>query len=67
MKQKNRPPASSVYYQTTVNGSIADIYESIDPSYPNTIVIYDDTSGSLITIISEIEISELIKIGESIG
>jgi len=57
----------SVYYQITVNGYSADVYESNDPQYPNMLVIYEDKTGMLITIISEISLSELTKIGENIN
>ena len=57
----------SVFYQLTINSSLVDVYESISEEYYNIIVIYDDFSGSIINIISSIDIDEIIKIAENIS
>jgi len=55
------------FSQIILDGRSADIYEGVDPSSLNMIVIYDDMTGLFITLDSEIEIAELILIAESIG
>jgi hypothetical protein len=56
----------SVFYETTINGNAADIYESNNPEYPNVIVMYYETTGVVITLVSEIDVSQLIRIAENI-
>lgn len=56
----------SVFSQTVLSGRSADIYESIDPQYPSIIVIFDELSGVFITLVSEIDVGELIRIAENI-
>jgi len=56
----------SVFYETTINGNAADIYESNDPLYPNMVVIHFETFGVIISLVSDIDVSELIRIAENI-
>jgi hypothetical protein len=56
----------SDFYQTRINGKAADIYESNVRAYPNTVLVYDDRSDVFITLVSEIDIDEIIKIAEHI-
>ena len=56
----------SVYYQTSLNGRVTYVYESVDPQYSNRIMLYDNTAGVVIAITSTIGIDELIKMAESI-
>jgi hypothetical protein len=56
----------SIFYETEINGRAADIYESNDPMYQSIIVLHDEASDEIITIISDIALSELIKIAEGI-
>jgi hypothetical protein len=56
----------SDYYQTIINGRIADIYESNNPLYPSIIVMYEIVTNKLITLTSDLNLSELIKIAENI-
>ena len=58
---------NSEHYQTFLNGRITDVYRSNDPKYPSAVVIYDNISGVIISITSEISIDELSKIGEGLG
>lgn len=55
----------SDYYQVTIVGRSADIYESNDPLYPNIVIVYMDTSNIVVSIISSVDISELVKIAEN--
>jgi hypothetical protein len=55
----------SDFHHTTINGNPSDIYVTNDPLYPSIVVMYDKTNGVFITFISEIEISEIIKIAEN--
>jgi hypothetical protein len=57
----------SEFYQAVLGGRSADIYESTDPQYPSIIVVFDESSGLFITLVSELDISELVKITESIN
>jgi len=57
----------SDYYSTRINGNIADIYVSNDIEYPSIIVIFHEQTGMRILLISEIDISELIKVAENIS
>jgi len=57
---------NSVFYNTIINGNIADIYVSNSVDHPNIIVVFQEHTGTLITLISEIDVSELIKIAENI-
>jgi len=56
----------SEFYNTLINGNITDIYLSNDIEHPNIIVIHYIQEGVVITLISEIDVSELIKIAENI-
>ena len=56
----------SAFSYRIINGRTVDIYESNDEKYPNVIAVYDEETGDFITIYSEIEIGELIKIAENI-
>jgi hypothetical protein len=56
----------SDFYQMTINGNAVDVYESNDPQYHSIIVMHDEMYGVFITLNSEIDISELIKIAENI-
>lgn len=56
----------AIYYQVERNKRTIDIYESTDPLYPNIVVLHDDNTGSVISINSDINLNELIKIAESI-
>jgi hypothetical protein len=56
----------STFYQTTINGRIADIYDGNAAEDDNIIVLYDDSSGTIMTLTSSIVIDELIKIAENI-
>ena len=56
----------SFFSQTIINGNAADVYESYDSQYPNMVIMFDDREGVFITLVSEIEIDELIKIAENI-
>jgi len=55
-----------VFYETVINAREADVYESIDPQYPNMIVIFDDATGNIVTITSELDLSSLILIAKNI-
>jgi hypothetical protein len=57
----------SEYYQTKINGHTADVYESNTAAYPNNIVMYFESEHAIAALASEIEINELIKIGENIN
>jgi len=57
----------STYYQATIAGHAADIYESNDPLYPSMIVIYYDSAGVIITLDAFFNINELIKIAGNIS
>ena len=54
------------YYNTIINNREVDIYESTNPQYPTTILVYEEMSDTIIVIVSEIDITELIKIAENI-
>jgi hypothetical protein len=56
----------SDFYQITINGNPADVYETNDPLHPSIVVMYDKANGVFITFNAEIEISEIIKIAENI-
>ena len=53
-------------YQININGRDADVYDSNDPGSPNGIVILDDASGNIISVISYADLSETMKIAENI-
>ena len=55
------------YYSMQTNGNITDVYISNDVEYPNMIVLIHEQTGMRIILISEIDISELIKVAESIS
>ena len=55
------------FYLTTINSRAADVYEAADMQHPNIVLLYDDASGSIITLVSDIVADELIKIAEGIG
>jgi len=57
----------SDFYNTIINGNIADVYVSNDEDAPNIIVMIQDLTGVLITFVSELDISELLKIAENIS
>jgi hypothetical protein len=57
----------SEFYQATINGRLSDIYESNNPQYPSMIIIYDESSGLFITLVSVLDIAELIIIAENIN
>ena len=57
----------SEFYQVTINERLSDIYESNDPLYPSMIIIYDESSGLFVTLVSDLDITELIMIAESIN
>lgn len=54
------------FSEAIIGGRIADIYESVDPHYPSTIIVFDYLTGLFITFASEIEIAELMMIVEGI-
>lgn len=54
----------STFYETEVNGRTVDVYTSNNPDYQNMIVIHDKNNGVVISIISELQISEILKIAE---
>jgi hypothetical protein len=58
---------NSTHYERVLNGRTADIYKSAESEYPNIVIIYDEPSGIIISITSEIDIDELIRIGECIN
>jgi len=57
----------SVLYQTEINGHAVDVYESNNPQYQNIVVIHDAAAGIIISIMSVIELNELLKIAENMG
>ncbi|MDR2589529.1 MAG: DUF4367 domain-containing protein [Oscillospiraceae bacterium] len=57
---------SEISHAILENGNFVDIYESNDPVYPNNIIMFDETSRVIITIISELPINELLMIAENI-
>jgi len=57
----------SDFYQTSINGRAADIYEATSEDQNNMIVMYDDSAGVTITLTSVIGVDELIKIAEGIS
>jgi hypothetical protein len=56
----------SIFYEAVIGGRAADVYESIDPEYQHIIVLHDEESGVVISIISDIEMGTLIQIAEGI-
>ena len=56
----------SVFYEITVNGNPTDIYESNDVEHPSIIVMHEEKAGVFVTIISKIDVRELIRIAENI-
>jgi len=56
----------STFYETEINGREVDVYESNNPEYQNMIVVHDRKTGMVISIISELHISEILKIAEFI-
>ena len=52
--------------ETVINDFAADIYESTESVYPNRIMLHENTAGVIISIISDVELDELIKIAEGI-
>ena len=56
----------SDYFQTIINGRVTDVYESNDPLYPNIIVMFDYMTGKIITLISDLNLNELIMIAENL-
>jgi hypothetical protein len=56
----------SVFYETKGNGNAVDVYESNDPEYENMIMIHENNIGVTISIISELQLSEIFKIAENI-
>ena len=53
-------------YQIKINGRDADVYESNDPGSPNGIVLLDDVSGNIISVISHADLNETMRIAENI-
>ena len=57
----------STFYQSAINGRVADIYEATVVNQNNIIVMYDDSEGVNITLTSSINIDELIRVAEGIS
>jgi len=54
------------FYTITINGNIADVYESIDDEYPSMIAIHDKQNGVIIILWAYLDVNEVIKIAENI-
>jgi hypothetical protein len=56
----------SDFYHVVIDGNTVDVYESNNKEYPSIIVVYNEAYRVFITLVSEIEINELIKVTENI-
>jgi len=56
----------SNFYQVTINGCKADVYEATDEVSDSIIVMYDDSAGVIVTLSAPISIGELTKIADNI-
>jgi len=53
-------------FETVINGHFASIYHEITGEHPNKIIIFFETHGVFVLLLSELSVEELIRIAENI-
>ncbi|MDR0839249.1 MAG: DUF4367 domain-containing protein [Oscillospiraceae bacterium] len=53
--------------QGRVNGNAADIYTSNTEGYPSHVVIYAERESAIISVVSELDVAELLRVAQSVA